>query len=99
LNNSSNWHIREELLNVLIICFLKSRSFYDFDAFQVIEAMVKLLRDQKERIQLIALEALVSYSSIGNKFSIKEIIYQLVDKASYEIIAERMDREMFPFIN
>jgi hypothetical protein len=33
LNNSSNWHVREELLNVLMICFLKSRSFYDFDAF------------------------------------------------------------------
>ena len=45
LNNSSNWHIREELLNILIICFLKSRNFYDFDAFQVIEAILKLFRD------------------------------------------------------
>jgi len=33
LNNSSNWHIREELLNVLIITFLKCKNFYDFDAF------------------------------------------------------------------
>jgi hypothetical protein len=45
LSNSSNWHIREELLNVLIICFLKSRNFYDFDAFSVIESLIKLLKD------------------------------------------------------
>jgi hypothetical protein len=45
LSNSSNWHIREELLNVLIICFLKSRNFYDFDTFLVIESLIKLLKD------------------------------------------------------
>jgi hypothetical protein len=75
LSNSSNWHIREELLNVLIICFLKSRNFYDFDAFTVIESLIKLLKDQKERIKLLALEALVAYGSIGNKFSVREIVY------------------------
>ena len=26
LCNSSSWHVREELLNVLIICFLKSKN-------------------------------------------------------------------------
>ena len=86
LNNSTNWHIREELLNVLMICFLKSRNFYDFDAFQITEAILKLLEDSKERVKLIAIEALMAYASIGNKFSIKEIVYQLVDKFTYEII-------------
>jgi hypothetical protein len=60
---------------VLIICFLKSRNFYDFDTFLVIESLIKLLKDQKERIKLLALEALVAYASIGNKFSVREIIY------------------------
>lgn len=54
MNNSQNWHIREELLNVLIICFLKSRNFYEFDAFTIIESILKLLNDQKERIKLLA---------------------------------------------
>jgi hypothetical protein len=75
LNSSTNWHIREELLNVLIICFLRSKNFYDFDAFQVIEAILALLNDSKERIRLLSLEALSAYSSIGNKFSVKEILY------------------------
>jgi hypothetical protein len=75
LNSSTNWHIREELLNVLIICFLRSKNFYDFDAFQVIESILALLNDSKERIRLLSLEALSAYSSIGNKFSVKEILY------------------------
>ena len=62
-------------MNILIICFLKSRNFYDFDAFQVIEAILKLFRDLKERIQLLSVEALTAYASIGNKFSVKEIVY------------------------
>lgn len=75
LNNSSNWHIREELLNIIIICFLKSRNFFDFDAFKVIESILLLLRDQKERVKLLSLETLIAYASIGNKFSVKEIVY------------------------
>jgi len=42
---------------------------------------------------------LISYASIGNKFSVKEIVYQLVDKETYEIITERLELEMVPFIN
>jgi hypothetical protein len=28
------------LLNVLIICFLKSKNFYEFDAYKVFEALL-----------------------------------------------------------
>lgn len=58
-----------------------------------------MLKDQKERIKLLSLEALVAYASIGNKFSVKEIVYQLVEQSTYEAIAERMDMELVPFLN
>ena len=58
-----------------MICFLKSKDFYQFDAFQVTEAILKLLEDPKEKVRMVAIEALAAYSSIGNKFSIKEIVY------------------------
>ncbi len=45
LNNSSNWHIREELLNVLIISFLKSRNYYEFDPYQICNGIIRLLND------------------------------------------------------
>ncbi len=60
---------------MIIICFLKSRNFFDFDAFKVIESLLQLMSDTKGRIKLLAVEALIAYSSIGNKFSVKEIVY------------------------
>jgi hypothetical protein len=45
LNNSSNWHIREELLNVLIICLLKTKNLSDFDPFQLCSGIIRLLND------------------------------------------------------
>ena len=45
LNNSSNWHIREELLNVLVISFIKSGNLLDFDPFQVCDGILRLLND------------------------------------------------------
>ena len=80
LNNSSSWHVREELLNVLIHCFLKSNNFFEFDSYAILEGLLKSLDDSKERNRFIALEAIVAFSSIGNKFSTKEIIYQLAEK-------------------
>lgn len=41
----------------------------------------------------------MALASIGNKFSVKEIIYQLVDKYTYEAISDRIDRDLVPFIN
>jgi len=50
-------------------------------------------------VRLIAIEALACYSSIGNKFSIKEIIYQLVDKYTYDHITARLEQENLPFLD
>ena len=76
LNNSSNWHIREELLNVLIISFLKAKSLYEFEPYQICDSILRLLNDQKERIQLVAMEAIAAFQSISgeNKSLIREVI-------------------------
>ena len=75
LNNSSSWHVREELLNVLILCFLRSKNIFEFDQYSVLEALLRGLDDQKERNRFIALEAIVAFASIGNKIGTREIIY------------------------
>lgn len=102
LNQSYNWHVRDELLNVLMICFLKSRgthSLGDFDVFAVTEVILNLLEDQKERVRHVALEALATYYSVGNKFSIKEIVNQLVDKTTYDVITDRFQIGLFPYLD
>ena len=72
LVNSNSWHVREKLLYVLIICFLKTQKFAnsienEFDSYTIISALLKMLDDQKERIQFTALEAIVSFVSISNR--------------------------------
>ena len=40
LNNSSNWHIREELLNLLIKCFLSSVDQNEVDSYQIMDSIL-----------------------------------------------------------
>jgi hypothetical protein len=47
----------------------------------------------------MAKEALATYASIGNKFSFKEIIFQVCDPLQKQEILERMDQDYIPFIN
>lgn len=48
---------------------------------------------------MLALECLVSYASIGNKLSFKEIVFQMVDEEIYDHICQRIDMGNFPLIN
>jgi hypothetical protein len=104
LNNSSNWHIREELLNVLIISFLKARSMAEFDPIQICDSIIRLLNDQKERIQLVAMETIAAFVSIGEIATIRDIISQIVVKENLspyllDRIASRLNYELPPIIN
>jgi hypothetical protein len=41
----------------------------------VLEILIGLFNDSKERIRQLAMEAVASFASIGNKFSVKEVAY------------------------
>lgn len=100
LNNSSNWHIREELLNLLIKCFLKSQDKNEFDSYQILDSILQLFNDAKEKIRNLALEAIAAFASIGYNTKINEILFQLkVSKDIIDLIKSRMEYGMFPFIN
>lgn len=99
LINSSNWHIREELLHLLIKCFLLSHDVQEFDGFQILDSVLRLFNDAKEKIRNLALEAIAAYSSINSKKNIKEILFQLkVEKDLIDIVNHRMDQGMLPFL-
>ena len=93
--------MREELLNVLILCFLRSNNIFEFDSYTILEELLRALEDPKERNRFIALEAIVAFASIGNRLSTKEIIYQLSDKQISELISERLEAaaDMNPYLS
>jgi hypothetical protein len=87
LNNSSNWHIREELLNLLIKCFLSSNNANEFDSYQILDSILQLFGDTKEKIRNLALEAIAAFASIGDRNKMVEIMFQLnVDKDMRELV-------------
>lgn len=100
LNNSSNWHIREELLNLLIKCFLTSQDKNEFDSYQILDSILQLFGDTKEKIRNLALEAIAGYASINDRNKMIEIIFQLnVDKDVRELVQSRLEYGMFPVLN
>lgn len=100
LNNSSNWHIREELLHLLMKCFLCSQDPSLFDAFQILDSVIQLFNDSKEKIRNLALETIAAFSSLGLRNKILDIMYRnSADKDIVELIKERLDYGMLPFLN
>ena len=100
LNNSSNWHIREELLHLLIKCFLSTKEPKEFDSYQILDSILRLFGDKKEKIRNLALEAIAAFASIGDRKKVNEILYSLkVDKDVRELVQSRLDYGMYPVLN
>ena len=100
LNNSSNWHIREELLNLLIKSFLRSTDTYEFDSYQILDSILQLFNDNKEKIRNLALEAIAAFASIGYDTQINEVLFQMkIGKDICDLIQSRLEYGMFPCIN
>ena len=100
LNNSSNWHIREELLNLLIKCFLTAADPAEFDSYQILDSIIQLFDDNKEKIRNLALEAVAGYATVIGSQKVSEIMFQLnVSKEFLELVQQRLEEGMFPALN
>ena len=75
LKNSTNWHVREELLNALTIWFIKGQSDFEHEPAQIMETLISLMDDQKDRVRSLAQECLVAYSYYVNKYNFKELLF------------------------
>ena len=65
------------------------------------EALLRSLEDPKERNRFIALEAIVAFSSIGNKPGTMEIINKIAENHIKELIFERFEAaiDMNPYFS
>jgi hypothetical protein len=62
---STSWHIREEVLHLILVSFLKDDN--NFDYYSVIDAIAKLLDDQKSTVRFTCRETLTALVLKGNK--------------------------------
>lgn len=64
LRSSQNWHIREELLNVIMHCFLQAKSVKEYDSQKLLLAILQLLTDQKDKVRNVAIETFVVFCTL-----------------------------------
>lgn len=63
--SSTSWHIREEVLHLILVSFLKGPN--DFDYFTIVDAIAKLLDDPKSTVRFTCRETLAVLVFKGDK--------------------------------
>ena len=86
---------------MLIKCFLKAENpLALFDPIQILDSVLHLFNDNKEKIRNLSLEAIAAFSSVGFKNKLLDIMYHNnVDKEICDLVNTRLDYGMHPFLN
>ena len=85
---SSNWHIREEVLNVIITAMLNPPK-EPFDFLSLAPHIAKLLDDPKTKVRFVATEALVSAVKRCGLENVNRILEPILDESIYRKLQDR----------
>lgn len=87
---SSNWHIREEVLHLMIVSFLRN-SNDDLDYYTVVDSIAKLLDDPKSKVRFTCTETLATLALKGDKSKVSEICYEKCANHEYNKLCDRFE--------
>lgn len=91
---STSWHIREEVLHLILVSFLSDKN--DFDYYVVVDAIAKLLDDTKSTVRFTCRETLAALVVKGHKNRVCEILYEIVEKKEYNRLWDRFELGSWP---
>jgi hypothetical protein len=92
--NSSNWHVREEILHLILISILNG--IEDIDYYLVVDSIAKLLDDQKSTVRFTWRETLAALVLKGDQKKVCEILYEKVEKKTYNKLCDRFEIGNWP---
>ena len=92
--SSPSWHIREEVLHLIMVSFLKNTN--DFDYMTVLDQIAKLLDDPKSTVRFTCRETIATLVFKGNKNRVTEVLYELVEPKEYNRLCDRFDQGSCP---
>ncbi|OMJ84419.1 hypothetical protein SteCoe_14497 [Stentor coeruleus] len=92
--SSQNWHIREEVVIVLLASMLEE---VDFDFLTIIPDLAKLLDDAKTKIRYVTTEA---FAVLSHKHSatLLQILKPIVDETAIKALSTRFDFKALPIL-
>lgn len=91
--------MREELLNVLMHCFLQAKSVKEYDEERVLREVLRLLTDQKDKVKNVAIETFVVFTHLRGFHHLKAQLQQIVDQYTFGILLNRLEANLVPFID
>ena len=102
--SSPKWHVREEVLNYIIITFLdkspnQATLLREVDYTLLLSNIIKLLNDDKPKVVQIAYEACATIALCGNCPRILGILHELVDKDTFVQLRERIEANDVPIVS
>eukprot|EP00826_Nyctotherus_ovalis_P047106 TRINITY_DN5375_c0_g2_i7.p1 TRINITY_DN5375_c0_g2~~TRINITY_DN5375_c0_g2_i7.p1 ORF type:complete len:630 (+),score=165.47 TRINITY_DN5375_c0_g2_i7:172-2061(+) len=104
---SSNWHVREEILLFIIRTFLlydKKKDeeghdiLQDVDYPKLVNAVAKLLDDDKPKVIQIVYETVATIAQLGNYTKVLEILLEAVDHEVYRKLCDRVEAGALPVL-
>lgn len=96
--SSSNWHVREEALNVIITAILLAKENYDYDFLSLVLPMAKLLDDPKTKIRFVTIEALTVLANTYGLDVIDDILKPIIDHIALESLHKRFIHKVLPVV-
>ena len=103
---SVNWHIREETLTFIIKLFLNhhnknddlNQSFKEIDYPSLINAISKLLDDDKPKVVQIVYETIATIAQLGDNTRVLELLLEIVDQETYRKLCDRIEAGALPIL-
>lgn len=96
--DNKNWHIREEVINVLIAGMLLNPIESGYDYSELIPEIAKLLDDSKTKIRHVATEALAVAVSVIGESTVNEMLRHLVDDEAFRCLQIRFRDNKLPVV-
>lgn len=95
---STNWRIREEILNLIIINIL-NKIDPDFDYKSLIIALSKLINDENQKVRFVTHETLALLASKGDQQKVMDLWGQFIVHNEYLKFADKVDNNRAVIFN
>ena len=95
---SQNWHIREEVVQLLITAMLSALPNWEYDFLQVIPWVCRLLRDPKPKVKFAAVETLAVLAHLRGSETVLEATMELIDEDQNEALRSRFLQTHLPIL-
>jgi len=95
---NQNWHIREEILNVLLACMLTPDQVHNVDFLELAPSILPLIDDEKPKVRFVAQETLAVLSHVCGKERVVEELTPLLDSCALRSLEEKFNRKSVPIV-